>query len=152
MPLLFFGLWMVLSGTWSWENCLLGMVVSAGLTAAERKIAGYRFHRPSLRRFLGNLSYFFLLIREILIAAFRMLPLIWGRRGQPDSRMISFDSGLKTPQARAALANSITLTAGTIAVSVEESRLYIHALDRSLAEGIESGPLVCRLRKMEEEG
>jgi multicomponent Na+:H+ antiporter subunit E len=47
------------------------------------------------------------------------------------------------------LANSITLTPGTITVSVHGDEFCVHALDSSLAEGIEEGGFVHILRKME---
>ena len=51
---------------------------------------------------------------------------------------------------RAVLANSITLTAGTITVETVDGRFCVHALDRSLAEGIEDCEFQRRLEKLEE--
>ena len=48
------------------------------------------------------------------------------------------------------LANSITLTPGTITVSVEDDRFCVHCLDKELAEGMEDSVFVKLLEEMEE--
>jgi multicomponent Na+:H+ antiporter subunit E len=48
------------------------------------------------------------------------------------------------------LANSITLTPGTITVSLTDDHLLVHCLDKSLAEGMDDSVFVRLLQKMEE--
>ena len=50
------------------------------------------------------------------------------------------------------LANSITLTPGTITVSVEGDHFFVHCLDRELAEGMEESVFVELLKQMEAVG
>ena len=56
---------------------------------------------------------------------------------------------LKTEMARVMLANSITLTPGTITVSLTDQELLVHCLDKSLAEGMEDSEFVKLLEKLE---
>ena len=56
---------------------------------------------------------------------------------------------LKSELSRVILANSITLTPGTITVSIDENELIVHCLDKSLAEGMEQSSFVKLLEKME---
>ena len=69
---------------------------------------------------------------------------------QPEPALVFFDTELRTGMAKMMLANSITLTPGTITVSVEGRRFCVHCLDRELAEGMESSVFVELLGKMEE--
>ena len=57
--------------------------------------------------------------------------------------------GLKTDTARVVLANSITLTPGTITVTLEGDEFVVHCLDKELADGIENSVFVALLRRME---
>ena len=50
-----------------------------------------------------------------------------------------------------ALANSITLTPGTITVSLKDDTYEVHCLDKGLSEGIEDSCFVKLLKEMEEE-
>ena len=47
------------------------------------------------------------------------------------------------------LANSITLTPGTVTVDVEGDTLVIHALTRSAATAVEQGDMEARVRRLE---
>ncbi|QNL43735.1 Na+/H+ antiporter subunit E [Oscillibacter hominis] len=152
MPLLYFVLWIILSGTLSWESCLSGAVAAAVLTLLGRKALGYRFHRVSFPYIWKKAVYFLSLIWEIILAAVRIIGMIWRPKGELRPQIIYFDSALQTDEARALLADSITLTAGTITVAAEGPELCIHTLDRSLAQGIEQCGFIRRLREMEEEG
>ena len=58
---------------------------------------------------------------------------------------------LKTETARVILANSITLTPGTITVSLAGNELLVHCLDKSLSQGMEDSVFVQLLKKMEED-
>ena len=60
-----------------------------------------------------------------------------------------FNTDLKTGLAKVLLANSITLTPGTITVSVEDNRFCVHCLDRELAEGLEDSAFVELLKEIE---
>lgn len=68
---------------------------------------------------------------------------------QPEPALIYFDSELKTGLAKVMLADSITLTPGTITVSLEENHFCVHCLDKELAEGVEESVFLELLEKME---
>ena len=64
--------------------------------------------------------------------------------------IVHVHTNLKTETARVILANSITLTPGTITVSMTDDDLLVHCLDKSLAEGMEDSVFVRLLQKLEE--
>ena len=66
--------------------------------------------------------------------------------------MVSFHTTLKSSLARVILTNSITLTPGTITVSLQGDEVIVHCLDRSLAEGMENSSFVKMLEHMERIG
>ena len=63
--------------------------------------------------------------------------------------LVRFKTDLKTKQARVVLANSITLTPGTITVTLEEDEYVVHCLDKELAEGMNHSKFVELLEKLE---
>ena len=68
----------------------------------------------------------------------------------PEPQLVKFDVDLKKNRHLVALANSITLTPGTITVELEENHFLVHALDASLVDGLDDGCFVQSLMKMEE--
>lgn len=95
------------------------------------------------------LQYVFILIKEIIKANFEVIRMITSSRYEIEPAVVRFRTDLKTTPARILLANSITLTPGTITVLLEEDEYVVHCLDKSLAEGIDSSVFVSLLRKLE---
>ena len=104
---------------------------------------------PLLKKLFQILQYVFVLIKEIIKANFAVIRMITSSRYEIEPAVVRFKSDLKTAPARILLANSITLTPGTITVLLEEDEYVVHCLDKSLAEGINSSIFVSMLRKME---
>ena len=94
-------------------------------------------------------QYVAILIVEILKANRQVLFFILTPRYQVEPQLVHFTSGLKSEFARVVLANSITLTPGTITVGLEGSDFYVHCLDKEFAEGMDHSVFVELLEKME---
>ena len=95
------------------------------------------------------LHYAFTLVKEIIKANFAVIRMIMSSRYEIEPAIVRFKTDLRTTPARITLANSITLTPGTITVLLEDDEYVVHCLDKSLAEGIESSIFVDLLKKME---
>ena len=95
------------------------------------------------------LHYLFVLILEIVKANFTVVKLIMSSKYELEPVVIKFRTDLKTRPARILLANSITLTPGTITVSLSNDEYMVHCLDKSLAQGIDKSIFVELLEKME---
>lgn len=151
MFLLFFLIWLVLSGEVTLGSCLLGALVSLTLYAFCVRYLGYapRYDLLGAKKLRQVLSYMGYLVAEILKASFAVMKLIYTRNHRMEPLLVRFDTGLQSPAARAVLGNSITLTAGTITVEDQEGHLCIHTLDRPLAEGIENSSFQRLLLELE---
>ncbi len=53
-----------------------------------------------------------------------------------DPTIVTFKTSLKSDIAKVALANSITLTPGTITIRIEDQVFYVHAISRKAAAGL----------------
>lgn len=95
------------------------------------------------------IKYVIILIIEILKANIAVIKLVLMSRYELEPIIITFDTKLQSKFARVLLANSITLTPGTITVNVEKGTYQVHCLDKELAEGIGESVFVKLLEKME---
>ena len=60
-----------------------------------------------------------------------------------------FKADYDNPAARAILANSITLTPGTVTIDIYDSGVFsVHALNRKFADGLLSGDMQKRIAKL----
>lgn len=154
MFLLFFLVWLIFNGKVTLEIVIFGLVIAALMFAFICKFMGHSIHKEII--YMKKSGYFFryilILIWEIIKANMAVIHLILTDREEVEPVLISFRTTLKTEMAKAILANSITLTPGTITVSLEEDELVVHCLDKSLAEGIEDSVFVKMLEKLERTG
>ena len=152
MVILFFLLWLLLSGEVNLHVCLTGAAVSCLLYFFCVKVLGYSrsMERRAVKKLWPGLRYLGYLIVEMLKAGLVVMKLIYGKGRDMEPLLVFYDSPVKTDGGRAVLANSITLTAGTITVETVDGRFCVHALDRSLAEGIEDCEFQRRLEQLEE--
>lgn len=152
MYLLFFCVWLILNGRVTLEICVIGMLISAALFYFICKYMDYSLRKERLLFLLIPLfiRYFWVLVQEIVRANVCVLKIILSPELQPEPAFIYFETDLKSGLSKVLLANSITLTPGTITVSVENNQYCVHCLDRELAEGMEESIFVDLLKEMEE--
>ena len=151
MFLILFVLWLVFNGRITLEVCLLGLVVTGLIFAFI-----CRFLEHSLKkelRLYRNVGYMLLyavaVIAEVFKANLTVLRIIWDKRVIVHQTMVKVHVDLKTEFARVLLANSITLTPGTITVAMHGADFTVHCLSREMIEGIENSRFVKLLQKME---
>lgn len=151
MYILFFLIWMIFNGAVTTEIVIFGLVIAAAMYLFICKFMNYSIKKDIIyaRKFLRILQYLYVLIWEIVKANFAVIKLITSSRYDLEPVLVHFKTDLKSKTARVALANSITLTPGTITVSLEEDEYVVHCLDKELAEGISHSIFVELLEKME---
>lgn len=151
MFLLFFLIWVIFNGQLTWEIAAFGVVIAAVMYLFICRFMGYKPEMDLLlcRKFMLILQYVFVLVKEIIKANYAVMKLILSSRYEIEPVIVKFKTDLKTTPARILLANSITLTPGTITVSLEGDEYVVHCLDKELAKGINSSIFVTLLSRLE---
>jgi multicomponent Na+:H+ antiporter subunit E len=134
-----FSTWLILSGIF--EPLLLGMgVFSSFLVAYFFKDLLFHSLEPGyIKVFFRFIKYVPWLIWEIVKANFHLLYLVFHPRmnDKIDPQIVIFKTNLKSDLAITTLANSITLTPGTITVTADNEGVFrVHAIDREMAEAL----------------
>ena len=148
---IFFLRWIIFNGQFTFEIAAFGVVVAGLMYLFICKFLNYHPKTDLLlcKKFFLVLQYVFVLITEIIKANFAVIKMIMSSRYEIEPAIVRFKTDLKSTPARVLLANSITLTPGTITVSLEEDEYVVHCLDKELAEGINSSVFVTLLRRLE---
>lgn len=149
MLLLLFALWILLNGRITLEIVCFGVGITGALFLFTVHFMGYSLERegkayrtaPLLLAYLANLLW------ETLKAAADVLRIALNPSQHPEPVLVEFRSGLKKEYQNVILANSITLTPGTITVFQEKDRFVVHALRREYAQGLDRSSFVRLLRK-----
>lgn len=154
MYILFFLMWIIFNGRLTLEIVVFGLVIAAVLYAFICKFMDYSVAKDValMKKSLLILQYVAVLVWEIIKANMATIRLILSSKHKAEPVLVRFRTDLKTKAARVLLANSITLTPGTITVSLEEDEYVVHCLDKSLAEGMDSSVFVRLLTRLEQTG
>ena len=153
MYVLFFLAWIIFNGNITLEIVIFGVVIAAVMFAFMCKFMDYSFKKELnvYKKSVWFFAYIVLLIREIIKANLAIIPKILTVEEEMEPCLVKFRTSLKTDFTRMLLANSITLTPGTITVSLEGDEYTIHCLDTSLAEGLENSDFEKALVRLDEE-
>jgi multicomponent Na+:H+ antiporter subunit E len=136
----FFLFWVVFSGRYDIFHISLGVISCLIVAALSHDLIfpfGVGKNLPGAwLRFLGYLPWLFY---QILLANLHVLYLVFHPRMMDliDPHIIDFNSRLKSDISRTTFANSITLTPGTITVSVGTlGRFSVHCIDTHSGEAL----------------
>ena len=148
---LMFAFWLLLSGRFTFILLFSG-VVSSLLTAYlshDLLFGGFdlrRTARMTVRFFIYLPWLFWQIVLASLDVAYRTL-----HPALPiDPQIITFYVDFETDAARAILANSITLTPGTVTIEADRTgKFTVHAVTPGAAEGLISGEMIKKVKWIE---
>lgn len=150
----FFLLWIILCGNMTWEILIIDLAVTGFVFWFTCRFCFWSVERERtfLRLLVPGAKYIALLIREIVEANIAMLKCAlrpdFAKTAQP--LLIRVKVPLKTNIAKMTLANSITLTPGTITVENRGTEYVVHCFNPSFSEDVDCSAFVEALLKMEE--
>lgn len=151
MFVLFFLIWIIFNGQFTLEIAAFGIVIAGAIYWFICKFLDYSPRNDIIlgKRFFLLLHYVCVLVVEILKANGAVFRMIYSAKYEIEPAVVHFKTTLHSTFARVLLANSITLTPGTITVSLKDDEYVVHCLDKELALGIDSSIFVKLLERIE---
>lgn len=152
MFVLYFILWIIFNGRITLEICIFGILIAVLIFAFACRYMDYSVKKElQVYQKLGKIiRYVFTLVWEVVKANLGTVHLILTQKEEIEPVLVSFHSDLKSPVAQTLLANAITLTPGTITVTLENGDYMVHCLDESLAEGMDQSVFTTLVREIEQ--
>ena len=144
--LILFAFWLLLSGLFDSFHLTLGAVCSiivayfyhdllfANVRAGELRVVAWRF-----------ISYIPWLLYQIFMSNIHVASLVLRPKMPIDPQVLTFKTKLETDISCVTLANSITLTPGTITMDIRDGVYYVHALSKKVADELHAGEMEDRV-------
>ena len=147
--------WVILSGMFDAFHLTLGVIscMLVALFSGEMLFEGLKIEVRA-RQVFGMLVYFPWLLWAIILSSLEVAYIVLHPQmlDKMDPQLIRFKTKLKSNFARVTFAQSITLTPGTITVSLQNDEMTVYALTRSAADSL-PGEMERRIaRALEPEG
>ena len=124
--LFLFALWLILSGSLHFQNLFVGLAVSYAIALLYVKMfkdeTVYRF---SVSAFLG---YLVVLFKNLLKSNIQINKRILSKEMNISAAIVAVETDLDSDWKKLLLANSITLTPGTLTLDIKGNTLFIHTL------------------------
>ena len=146
----FMAFWLVLSGQTTAYLIGCGLVTSLAIVGVLWR-KGLLQDGAWLGRFMtwGALTYFPWLLKEVVVANWKVLQLVWSPTLKLEPSMVEVALEPTTPMGHTVLANSITMTPGTVSVEVEPGSILVHAINAEARDGLQESTMAQRVRALE---
>ncbi|MBN2110914.1 MAG: Na+/H+ antiporter subunit E [Methanosarcinaceae archaeon] len=139
-----FGLiWCFVHGTVSLNNFILGLIFAPLIIHPFMPL--YHFERgfsykKGIKRIPAQIRYLYVLIKEIIKANIMVAKIVLQPKINIKPGIIAVPIRTKTDLGITAIANTITLTPGTLTIDISDDRsvLYVHTIDASDPENVAS--------------
>ncbi len=152
MFLLLLLFWVVVAGT-AVPILVLGAVLAAAISWYNRDLTDSLIQDKwyfSGKKVLMLSLYIASLLWQIVLANIDLARIVLHPSLPIQPGVVRFNPGLKTDLSKTLLANSITLTPGTLAIDIQDEEFTVHFLTLASAQNVVEWQLIHWLRKMEE--
>lgn len=140
--ILFLSVWLALSGKYDVFHVSLGIISSLIVAYTSRDLVNNSNNIcKNIKIFIKFLFYIPWLIYQIILSNFMITRIVLSKNviKNINPRIFTYETVLTSDLAKMFLANSITLTPGTITISVVDNKLTIHALkEEGAIEGVKA--------------
>lgn len=140
---LLFGVWFVFSG--KTEPFFL---VTGALSALFSVYLADRMGFVKKYKFIPSApKYWLWMVKEICTSTLKVSKMVWSVKPKLSPKMITYPMNFKNDRAYAIMANSITLTPGTVTIYVFYDRMVVHTLDSKNAEDLHKSEMYKKVTK-----
>ncbi len=132
--------WMVFSGLFDAFHLTLGVISCAIVTWLSSDLLFEHRNQSVLTRLTQGcrlFAYFMWMFWQITLANIYILKLAFGRSEAIQPQIVRYQCSLETDFQKFLLANSITLTPGTVTIKIMGDTFYIHAISDDAAKGLD---------------
>lgn len=152
--ILYFAFWIILAEKIDFQIILIGIFITAVISFynLKNREGCYKGKRLlSLAKCRLIICYLILLIKEIVIASFQVAKIVLSKELNISPSIVRFKSRLKGDLLKTILANSITLTPGTITIEINGDEFTVHCISSEQIEDVIDSKFEELLLKIEEQ-
>ena len=152
-----FAFWLLLSGRYQAKYIIIGAISAALVTFLTNDLFYFALQRGEklgiksgqvFRQMWRFLLYIPWLLLQIILANVQVAYLVLHPKMPIEPALFLFRTRMRKGMAQVTLANSITLTPGTITVRLENGNYIIHTLKPPLASGLVDGTMQSKVARV----
>ena len=143
--ILLMAFWIPFSGMFDAFHLTLGVLCCAFVAIISHRFLFEDFSREGkLKKAFRFVAYLPWLLYQIILSNIHVVKMVLNP-SKIDPQIIRFKTKLKSDLSMVTLANSITLTPGTITMDIDDGEFFVHALDQQVADDVMTGEMEQRV-------
>lgn len=144
--------WLILAQTFRIEAVGVGILVCTVVFIFNKPLVNTNDsnNNLSIYNIKNSFLYISVLIKEIFKSNFHVAKIVLSPKLNISPSIVTINTKLKSELNKTILANSITLTPGTLTLNMNEDKLIVHCLDIESANGLVNNSFEDILLKKEE--
>ena len=142
--------WMILSENAKAQTICIGIIISLLVTILNMNLMRSNRKFNFKKNIVGWISYTILLIKEILVSNFNVAKIVLSPKIVISPQVVTIKTKIKSNFHKTIFANSITLTPGTLTISMEGDKIAVHCLKGEFVSGITNSTFEKIILKVEE--
>jgi multicomponent Na+:H+ antiporter subunit E len=143
------GFWWLISWQSSAQLLIIGTICCLAVTILSAKLGIIDMEGHPIEKMPRFGAYMLWLLWEILLANIDVVKVVWHPRMPIQPKMFTAPNPMKSGFGSTLYANSITLTPGTVTVSIDKRDMLIHALTESSESSLLEGAMGRKCRWVE---
>ncbi len=128
--------WLLLSGIFDAFHVIAGIICSAIIALSSHDLLVKGKGEKMLSKSFRFVIYLGWELWQIVLANFDVAYRVLHPKMPMDPQIIEFDTSLRSDFALVTLANSITLTPGTITIDIKDGKFLVHAIAKKPADAL----------------
>ena len=147
-----FLIWLFFNSRLAWDVVAVGLAVCLLIGILLKNAMDYSIVKELkfICRLPHVVRYLLFLMKEVVVANWNMVKVILNPWSRLEGQLYFFTPELKTNHARVVLANSITLTPGTITVQLRNGRYCVHTIKDEFVDDMEHSAMTNEVGRLEE--
>ncbi|MGV8980326.1 Na+/H+ antiporter subunit E [Clostridium sp.] len=142
--------WIVISENAKVETICIGIIISLLVTRLNKDLICRNTKINFRKNIMQWIVYTIILIKEILVSNFSVAKIVLSPKLIISPQIVTINTKIKSDFHKTIFANSITLTPGTLTISMDADNITVHCLKDEFARGLINSAFEKIILKVEE--
>ncbi|MBU3189284.1 Na+/H+ antiporter subunit E [Clostridium bowmanii] len=143
--------WIVISDNAKVETICSGIIISLLVIRLNKDLMCSNTKINLRKNIMPWIAYVIILIKEILVSNFNVAKIVLSPKLVISPQIVTINTKIKSDFHKTIFANSITLTPGTLTVSMDGDNITVHCLKDEFATGLNNSAFEKIILKVEED-
>jgi multicomponent Na+:H+ antiporter subunit E len=142
--------WIVISGNIKAETLCIGIIISLLITSLNKELVYSNRKLNLIKNIVQWIYYTIMLVKEILVSNFNVAKIVLSPKLVISPQIVIINTKIKSDFHKTIFANSMTLTPGTLTISMDEDEIIVHCLRDEFTKELTNSPFEKIILKVEE--